>query len=63
MARPFHEVQAEALELTVRERGELILSLIRSLDEGRAEDQAATDQAWDDEIRRRVSEIDAGTAE
>lgn len=56
------EVEAQALQLPPNERGELIHSLIVSL-EGEPEDSPeAIAQAWDEEIARRVAQIDAGTA-
>ncbi|MGD9582874.1 MAG: addiction module protein [Lysobacterales bacterium] len=63
MATTLAEVEAQALQLTPRERGELAHRLIVSLD-GPAEDTPeAIAQAWDEEIARRVAELDAGTAE
>lgn len=57
------DIEAQALQLTPRERGELAHRLIASLD-GPAEDTPeAIAQAWDEEIARRVAEIEAGTAE
>jgi putative addiction module component (TIGR02574 family) len=63
MAVTLADVEAQALLLSPRERGELAHRLIASLD-GPAEDTPeAIAQAWDVEIARRVAEIDAGTAE
>lgn len=63
MAAILEELENQALQLTPRERGELIHRLIVSLD-GRPEDSPeAIAQAWDEEIARRVADIDAGTAE
>lgn len=56
------ELEAQALQLPPQERGELIHRLLVSLDgepEGTPEEIA---KAWDEEIARRVAEIDAGTA-
>jgi putative addiction module component (TIGR02574 family) len=60
MAAP--DVLDQILELPAEERARLALELIRSLD---AEDEnaAGVAAAWDDELGRRVAEIDAGTAE
>lgn len=62
MAAILKEIETQALSLSPQERGELIRRLIVSL-EGSVEDTPeAISQAWDDEIARRVAEIDAGTA-
>jgi putative addiction module component (TIGR02574 family) len=62
MATNLEQIEAMALALPIKERGELAHRLIVSLDgepEGTPEEIA---QAWDEEIARRVAEIDAGTA-
>ena len=62
MAANLEQIEAMALALPIKERGELAHRLIVSLDgepEGTPEEIA---QAWDEEIARRVAEIDAGTA-
>lgn len=62
MAAILKELENQALQLSPQERGELIHRLIISL-EGPAEDTPeAVAQAWDEEIARRIAEIDAGTA-
>jgi putative addiction module component (TIGR02574 family) len=62
MAALLKEIEDQALQLSPRERGELIHRLIISL-EGTPEDTPeAIALAWDEEIARRVAEIDAGTA-
>jgi putative addiction module component (TIGR02574 family) len=54
------EIEDQALSLSPKERGELIHRLIVSL-EGEAEDTSeAIAQAWDEEIARRVADMDAG---
>ena len=54
------KLEAEALKLTPRERGELIHRLIVSL-EGETEDTPeAVARAWDEEIARRVADMEAG---
>ncbi len=53
------ELEAQALDLSVDERSELVRRLIVSLDgepEGAPEEVA---RAWEEEIARRVAEIDA----
>lgn len=60
MAVPLEELEAQALKLPIRERSELIHRLIVSIDgepEGTSEESA---KAWEEEIARRVAEMDAG---
>ncbi|SPE42644.1 conserved hypothetical protein [Candidatus Sulfotelmatobacter sp. SbA7] len=52
------EVLAQAMQLSPQERELLIDQLVESLDEGPAE--AGTEEAWGDEIKRRVDEIRSG---
>ncbi|HET7687609.1 MAG TPA: addiction module protein [Candidatus Macondimonas sp.] len=62
MATNLEQIEAMALALPIKQRGELAHRLIASLDgepEGTPEEIA---QAWDEEIARRLAEIDAGTA-
>jgi putative addiction module component (TIGR02574 family) len=62
MGAMLDELEAQAMKLPPQERGELIHRLLTSLDgepEGTPEQIA---KAWDEEIARRVAEIDAGTA-
>jgi putative addiction module component (TIGR02574 family) len=63
MSLPLEQLESEALELPVRERARLAQRLIASLDDDSAEDPAEVERAWEEEIRRRVAEIDAGGAE
>jgi putative addiction module component (TIGR02574 family) len=63
MAATLSEIEAQALQLSPRERGELAGRLIVSLDGPADETPEAIAQAWDEEIARRVAELDAGTAE
>ncbi|HRK77233.1 MAG TPA: addiction module protein [Thiobacillus sp.] len=63
MAALLKEIENQALQLSLQERGKLIHRLIVSL-EGPAEDTPeAIAKAWDEEIAQRVAEIDAGTVE
>ena len=60
MAALLKEIESQALSLTPKERGELIHRLIVSL-EGEPEDTPeAIAKAWDEEIARRVADMDAG---
>lgn len=60
MATTLKAIEAQAMALSARERGELAHRLIASLDgepEGTPEEIAA---AWDEEIARRVADMEAG---
>lgn len=60
MAAILKELEHQALQLSPQERGELIHRLIVSL-EGPVEDTPeAIAQAWDEEIARRVADMEAG---
>lgn len=60
MAALLKELEDQALQLTLQERGELIHRLIVSLD-GPAEDTPEEiAKAWDEEIARRVADMEAG---
>ena len=62
MAALLKEIENQALQLSRQERGELIHRLIVSLESTVGVTPEAIAQAWDEEIARRVAEIDAGTA-
>lgn len=53
-------LRSETLALSEAERAELAHDLIQSLDAPR---ENGVEDAWDREIMRRISEIDAGQAE
>lgn len=60
MATILEELEEQALQLSPEERGQLIHRLIVSLDgspEGTPQEIA---EAWDEEIARRVADMDAG---
>jgi putative addiction module component (TIGR02574 family) len=57
------ELEAEVLKLPSPERAQLAHRLIVSLDEDDDEDPAEIERAWEEEIRRRIAELEAGTAE
>jgi putative addiction module component (TIGR02574 family) len=60
----FEELREMALRLPRHERRELAEDLIESTEgEDEDEDPAVVEAAWADEIKRRVEEFDAGTAE
>lgn len=62
MATNLEQIEAMALALPIKERGELAHRLIVSLDGEPESTPEEIAQAWDEEIARRVAEIDAGTA-
>jgi len=59
MSRSPDDVLTEALQLPVGARAALAGELIGSLDE--SEPSEDVEAAWGEEIRRRLTEIDAGT--
>ncbi|MGP1679803.1 MAG: addiction module protein [Burkholderiales bacterium] len=60
MAANLKEIESQALQLSPEERGELIHRLVISL-EGEPEDSPeAIAKAWDEEIARRVADMEAG---
>ncbi len=57
MSREAADLLKKALSLPVTERADLAGSLIESLDD--AEDESV-EAAWDEEVARRMAEIDSG---
>ena len=60
MAATLAEIEAQALQLSPRERGELAHRLIVSIDGPADDTPEAIAQAWDEEIARRVADMEAG---
>jgi putative addiction module component (TIGR02574 family) len=60
MAAILKEIEDQALSLSPKERGELIHRLIVSLECEAEDTPEAIAQAWDEEIARRVADMDAG---
>jgi len=58
-AHTLEKIRSEALSLSEAERADLAHSLVASLD-GHADQ--GVEKAWDAEIRRRLAQIDSGTA-
>jgi len=56
MTRTAHELLAEALELPLDERAKFAAELLDSLQEA----ETAVEEAWADEIRKRVAATRAG---
>jgi putative addiction module component (TIGR02574 family) len=61
MTQEATELLKKALTLSAEERAQLVDSLLESLDEPR-EDPAVVEAAWNDEIRRRIEDLDSGKA-
>ena len=60
MAAVLAEIEVQALALTPKERGELIHRLIVSLDGDSPESPEEVAKAWNEEITRRIADMDAG---
>lgn len=59
-AEPLQRLRTEILALSEADRAELAHDLIQSLD---APSDTGVEDAWEQEISRRMSEIDAGQAD
>jgi putative addiction module component (TIGR02574 family) len=60
MARSARELFEEAMKLDPQERATLVRLLIEALG---AEREEGVDEAWREEIERRMAELDAGSVE
>ena len=60
MAVILKDIEAQALELSPRERGSLIHRLILSLEGPAEEAPEEIARAWDEEIARRVADLETG---
>lgn len=60
MAATLKDLEAQALQLTPRERSELAHRLIVSLEGPEQDSPESVARAWDEEIARRVADMDAG---
>jgi putative addiction module component (TIGR02574 family) len=64
MPLTLEEIEKEARDLSLEERGQLALALIRSLQaEEAASDPAAVEKAWQAEVQRRLTEYDRGVVQ
>jgi len=63
VALPLKQLEAEALELPLQDRAQLVQRLIASLDQDAVDDPAEVERAWEEEIRRRLAELESGRAE
>ena len=59
MSAHVEHLTEQALELSESERAEIAYRLLRSLDEAKEE---GVEEAWEEEIARRVEEVKNGTA-
>ena len=60
MTMPIQDIEAEALQLPPEERGRLIDRLMQSLEPEPEDTPENIAKAWDEEIARRIDEMDAG---
>ena len=60
MTMPLEDLEAEALQLPAMQRGRLADLLLASLEGAIDESPDAIAEAWDEEIARRVADVDAG---
>jgi len=60
MAAILEELETQALQLPPKEHSELIHRLIISLDGAPEESPEAIAKAWDEEIARRVADMEVG---
>lgn len=60
MGAMLDELEAQAMKLPPRERGELVQRLLVSLDGGSDGTPEEIAKAWDEEIARRVADMEAG---
>jgi putative addiction module component (TIGR02574 family) len=60
MTAILEKIEIEALQLSPKERGELIHRLIVSLESEPEDSPEAIAKAWDEEIARRVADMEAG---
>lgn len=62
MTQEATELLKKALALSSEERAQLVDSLLESLEDTN-DDPAAVEAAWNDEIARRIADLDSGKAE
>jgi putative addiction module component (TIGR02574 family) len=63
MNMPLRDIEAEALLLPPSDRQLLLVRLVESLDAEPAVDSAALSEAWNEEIARRIADMDSGLTE
>ncbi len=60
MTMPLEDLEAEALQLPAKQRGKLVDLLLASLEGEVEESPDAVAREWEEEIARRVADINAG---
>jgi putative addiction module component (TIGR02574 family) len=63
MNMPLRDIEAEALLLPPGDRQLLLVRLVESLETEPAADSATLSKAWDEEIARRIADMDSGLTE
>ena len=63
MPKPLQDIEAEALQLPRQERGLLAGRLLESIEPDIEDTPENIAKAWDEEIARRIEDMDAGRAE
>lgn len=63
MPTPLHNIEAEALQLPLEERGQLVASLLGSLEPQPQDTPENIARSWDEEIARRIDDLDVGCTE
>ena len=63
MPMPLQDIEAEALQLPLGERGRLAGRLLESLEPTPQDTPENLAKAWDEEIARRIEDMDAGRTE
>ena len=63
MPMPLQDIEAHALQLPLQERGRLADRLVQSLELEPDDTPENIARAWDEEIARRIEEMDAGRTE
>lgn len=63
MPMPLQDIEAEALQLPLEERNRLAGRLQESLEPAPHDTPETIEKAWDEEIARRLEDMDAGRTE
>ena len=63
MPMSLQDIEAEALQLPLEERGRLAGRLLESLEPEPHDTPENIEKAWDEEIARRIDDMDAGRTE
>lgn len=63
MSAVLEQLKAQALKLSPSDRDELLRALIASIDGEPEDTPEAIARAWDEEIERRVADLEAGKTE